>query len=197
MHEIVDTSELSDREKLFVTAYVKNFCATDAARLMGASDASAPSVGCRLLAKPAVQELIQQLVRARLNANLLTIERVDRELARLAFSDIGALYNLDGTLKHPSEMSEDARAALASIEVVEDRLVAGVVTKKIKMYDKGAALALAAKRLGMLVDRVAVGGDPELPPISIEETARRIAFTFAQAMKQRQQALSNPPDDLA
>jgi phage terminase small subunit len=180
----VDTP-LSDREKLFVSEYVKNFNASEAARAVGVSEASARSRGCNMLAKASVQAAVQALVQQRLNRNLLTADRVVQEIARLAFSDVGNLYDEQGLLKSPRDLDPDTRAALASVESVEDRLIAGVSTKKVKMYDKVAALTLAAKHLGMLVDRVAVGGDPGLPPLSIEEGARRIAFAFSRTLASR------------
>jgi terminase small subunit-like protein len=49
----------------------------------------------------------------------ITQDRVLKEIARLAFSDVRATSDEAGHLKHPGELDDDAAAAIAAIEVVE------------------------------------------------------------------------------
>jgi phage terminase small subunit len=65
----------------------------------------------------------------------VTAEKVIREVAALAFSDVRKLFNTDGSLKLIHELDDVTAAAIASIEVEEikaDGVVIGQV-KKIKV----------------------------------------------------------------
>lgn len=76
--------------------------------------------------------------------------QVINEVARLALSDPGRLFNADGALKGIHEMDADVRAAIASIEV-EEITVDGVSigrVKKVKLWDKNSALEKLMKHLG-------------------------------------------------
>ena len=170
---------LTDKVKTFVAEYMVDFNATHAYQRVNpnVADNTARSAASRLMAQPEVQELVAQAMKDRLQRIALTVERVDQEIARLALSDVRKLYNPDGTLKPIHELDDDSAAALASVEVTE---IAGMPmsVRKVKTYDKVAALTLAAKRLGILTEKLSVGGATDLPPISIQEAARRVAFTL-------------------
>lgn len=79
-------------------------------------------------------------------------EKVIREVAALAFSDIRKLFNDDGTVKHVSELDDMTAAAVSSIEVTEmvaeDGTRFGTV-KKIKLWDKNSAQERLCKHLGL------------------------------------------------
>lgn len=79
-------------------------------------------------------------------------EKVIREVAALAFSDIRKLFNDDGTVKHVSELDDMTAAAIAAIDVSEicgsDGTVIGFV-KKIKLWDKNSAQERLCKHLGL------------------------------------------------
>lgn len=175
---------LTDQHRIFVKEYLRDFNATRAYRDSGydASPTTAGPAACRLLARPEIQALVQEGVKARLEKATLDADRVDAEIARLAFSDVRGLYNTDGTLKMPHEWDDATAAAVAAVEVTE---LAGIpmAVKKTKLHGKVEALSLAAKRLGLLTEKLSIGGSDELPPISIEEAARRVAFTLAAGMK--------------
>lgn len=81
----------------------------------------------------------------------VTAAKVQAEIARLAFSDIRDYYDEHGYLKLPKDLSDNAAAALSGIEIDEiwiNKEKAGE-TKKVKLYDKLAALDKLARRLGM------------------------------------------------
>ena len=78
----------------------------------------------------------------------ISVERVIRELARVAFFDPLEFWNEDGTVKPLHEMSEDARRAIVGLDVAEmfegsgeQRRLAGYV-KKFKLANKGCLGAL-------------------------------------------------------
>ena len=65
-------------------------------------------------------------------------------------------------MKNLSELDDDTAAALSGIETLEefegaggDRCLVGH-TKKVRSWDKGRALELLGKHLGMFVDRAKV-----------------------------------------
>src|SRR5215471_13232656 len=106
------------RRTRFAKEYLKDKNATRAAKAAGYSEKSAHVLGCRLLKDPNVRSQIESLLE-KVNAKLdISVERVIRELARLAFFDSLEFWNEDGTVKPLHEMSEDARRAIAGLEVI-------------------------------------------------------------------------------
>lgn len=80
--------------------------------------------------------------------------RTIQELSRLAFVDIRNLFNDDYTLKSVDQLDDDTAAALAGVELVSTTKGTGDYaepewTKKIKTWDKRAALTELMKYLGM------------------------------------------------
>ena len=76
--------------------------------------------------------------------------KILREIDRIAFSDLGDIYNEDGTLKPLSEMPEDARRALSGIETSHVVMGKGddaelVTVQKVKLWNKNHALEQRAK----------------------------------------------------
>jgi phage terminase small subunit len=69
-------------------------------------------------------------------------------LAGAAF-DPARLYHEDRSLKNITEMDDDTRAAIASIEIDESKVDGVVVghTTKIKLWDKNRALEMAMRHL--------------------------------------------------
>lgn len=94
----------------------------------------------------------------------LSLERLDREIERLAFCDPRKFYNPDGTLKPVVDLDDDTAATIASVETITKILGRGarkrskVTVAKLKTWSKTDALQLAARRLGALQDRVALSG---------------------------------------
>lgn len=94
----------------------------------------------------------------------LTAERILKEMAKLAFSDIRNLYREDGTLKEPHEWDDATAAAVSSIDVTqefdgrgEDKKVSGYL-KKVKTWDKSKNLEMLAKHFKLLTDKVEHSG---------------------------------------
>jgi len=145
-----------------VKEYLIDQNATRAAIAAGYSAKTAKQQGSDLLTNPDVREAVRR-GNAKHNAKLdLTIDRVRKEIARLAFYDPIDFWNENGTAKPMHEISEDARPAIAGFETAElfegtgeDRGLAGYI-KKFKLVSKVHALELAARHLKMLTDKVEV-----------------------------------------
>ena len=155
---------LTPRQQRFCQEYIIDRHITNAAIRAGYSKKGARTSGWDCLQLPAVKVEIQRLmadVGARLNTS---VERIEKELARIAFADFGELLTKDGGVLAPGDMPEDARRAVSSIHVEElhDGSTGGRLTK-LRFWDKLHALELLGKRHGMFVDRaeVKVTGDSE------------------------------------
>lgn len=149
-------SAVAQRRKAFAKAYVANGRnGTQAAITAGFSKNGADVVAARLLGDARVSALIEELTEKHSAAADLTIERTLREVARLAYFDPRKLYDDEGNMKQPHEWDDATAAAIGSIEVLEefegsgeDRRMSGY-TKKVKPWDKNAALEKAMKHLGL------------------------------------------------
>ena len=167
---------LNDKQMQFVAEYLIDLNATQAATRAGYSARTANEQGARLLANVSVREALQKSMKERSKRTEITQDRVLQELARIAFFDIRTLYNDDGTLKRPDQLSDDAGAVLTGIDVIEmaggqkngdGEISIPMFTKKTKIPDKVAALSLAMRHLGMLKDKMehsGPGGIPLAPP---------------------------------
>ena len=118
----------------------------------------------RLKSAEAIQARVAELVEAGARHAKVDIERVIRELAVIGFSDIRQLFDEAGNLKRPAEMSAEAAAAVASIEVVTRSLGDGEVEHihKIRTWNKPRALEMLGRHLAMFTDHVKVDGLEEM-----------------------------------
>jgi phage terminase small subunit len=153
------------RRSRFIKEFLIDQNASRAAIAAGYSPKSAHVTGSRLLNDVKVRRAIE-IRNARLNEKAdVTVERVKLELARLAFYDPLAYWNEDGTAKPLHEIGEDARRAIAGLDVAElftgngeDRGLAGYI-KKFKLADKGAALERLGRHLQMFPTKVEISGE--------------------------------------
>jgi phage terminase small subunit len=153
--------KLTPRQERFVAEYLIDLNASAAARRAGYRG-DANTIGPRLLADVGVRSHIEAAKAQRMERTQITQDRVLQELARIAFFDIRRLYTAEGGMKAPHELDDDAAAVLSGVEVTEefegsgaDRVQVGH-TKKAKVFDKGTALTLAMRHLGMLTDKLEV-----------------------------------------
>src|SRR5215472_4851838 len=127
------------RRTRFAKEYLKDKNATRAAKAAGYSEKSAHVLGCRLLKDPNVRSQIESSLE-KVNAKLdISVERVIEELGRLAFFDPLEFWNEDGTAKPLHEISEDARRAIAGLEVAE--LFVGASSRSALSTDVFSTLA--------------------------------------------------------
>jgi len=151
---------LNERQRAFVTEYLKDRNATQAYIRAGYKGGNAHAVGAsasRLLAQAGVAHEL-----ARIDAE--TLRRVQKRtgvglaktlegISRNAFYDIRRLFNDDGTPKGVHELDDDTAAAIEGIDVVElwegrgeDRRQTGTI-KKYKLASRSSALDMLMKHL--------------------------------------------------
>lgn len=148
-------SALNPKQRMFVSEYLVDLNATQAAIRAGYSKKTAEVQGPRLLGNDRVAEAIQKGMQKRQTNLEISAERLDREAARIAFFDIRKLYREDGSLKAISELDEDTARAISGIEVTtvgneQDGLS---FIRKYKTASKEKGLELLYRRLGLLLDR--------------------------------------------
>ncbi len=162
--------KLTEKQKLFVTEYLVDLNATQAAIRAKYSPNTAQRIGSENLSKPLIAAAIA-VERERLKSDLdITPERVLKELAALAFVDMSQAYNADGHLLNIHDMPEDVRRCISGFELEShDKLGITTYTKKIKNADKKGALELLGKHLALFTDRIEHSGSINLTKMSDDE----------------------------
>jgi len=156
---------LTARRKKFISEYLVDQCATQAAVRSGYSPTRASTTGWELLQEPEVKSAIDRALDERIKENGITVDRILSELAMIAFSDLSDFVDISKSgivLKDVSNLPPKATKVLS--EASQNKW--GQV--KIKLHSKIHALELLGKYLNLFKDRIALGGDPDAPPISVD-----------------------------
>lgn len=139
-----------------------------------------PSAAHYVFHKPDVQRRIHELQTEHATAVMATAQRTMAEIGRIAFGDIRDLFDESGNLLPVDQLDSDAAARVASIDVEvrwegkgEDAVP--VTVKKVRTYDKMAALGLLAKHFKLVGDE----GD------GVNALASALADRLRQARKNR------------
>lgn len=145
---------LQPDESKFVAEYLIDFNATRAYMAVHprAAYGTARTLASRLLAKDNISRAIGEEARKTTAKLELTRERVLLETARLAFFDPRKMLHADGRPKALHELDDDTAAAIAGLDIVEERDGDGLVighVKKYKVAEKNASLERAAKILAL------------------------------------------------
>lgn len=151
---------LTPSQKIFVDEYLLCLNGTEAVRKTnpGCSRYTAHRKSKYMLGKPAVQEAIEYYMSKRIAKREIKAEMIMEELARVAFQDIRNVvsFNEQGvTFKRSEELDDDTAR---SISEISETVTQHGGTKRVKMYDKLAALELLGRHLGMWKDRVEHSG---------------------------------------
>jgi len=139
--------ELRPKEKLFISEYLKDFNATQAAIKAGYSKKTAKEQGYEILTKPHIQNAVKKQVEAILSDNKGLALRIVKECEKIAFSKLDDFLEFDDdgvTLKSSNDVDT---SALESVQFDETRGPKGGLTvkKKVKQHDKLKALDILAK----------------------------------------------------
>lgn len=146
---------LNDRQRRFCEEYLKDLNATKAAERAGYSKKTAPFIGSENLNKPQIKAQIQKLQDARSKRTEITADRVLKELAKIGFSDLKDYMSWnDEKITIIDSQNVDAKA-VSEVMYTEttipqkngDDIIK--IQKKIKLYDKVAALTKIGEHLGM------------------------------------------------
>lgn len=148
---------LTARQSAFVTEYMVDLNATQAAIRAGYSERTAQEQAARLLGNAIVAAAIQREMEKRTERVHVDADRTLLELAALAYSDITDVAQWDGDtfrLTPSSELSPQARRSIQSIKVRRNRQVQRdetgaweTETIEVKLWDKVAALDKVMRHL--------------------------------------------------
>jgi len=169
---------LSNKQIRFCEEYLVDSNSTQAAIRAGYSEKTAYSIGSENLKKPEIADYLKILKEKQTERTFISADKVLREAAKLSFSDIRDYYNEDGSLKNITDLSDDAAAALAGVEVDEifewidgNKKHVGY-SKKIKLYNKLDGIEKLMKHLNLYEkDRNAAAANITVPAPIVYNTA--------------------------
>ena len=147
--------DLTDKQLRFCEEYVVDMNATQAAIRAGYSEKTANEQASRLLANVSVQEKISLLKKELSEKTGVNAQMVINELARIAFGDVRCMFSADNNLLDIRQLEDKEAATIASVEIFEEFSGRGEnktfigYTKKVKMWDKVAALDKLGKYFGI------------------------------------------------
>jgi phage terminase small subunit len=156
MSEQLPRVRFTPKQRLFIEAYLISKNATKAAIAAGFSERSANNQGTRLMANDAIRGEIEARLAATFDRYAVTSDRIIRELALIAFGNIGDFIEVqaDGSLVVDfGTATREQMASLKSVEIDKRPIAgaaAGVRRVKINLSDKRQALMDLAKIARML-----------------------------------------------
>jgi len=145
--------ELTPNQRVFCDEYLKDRNGTRAylaAYKNVKSENTAAVEASKNLRKPKLKKYLDAISAQLAEKNEITVSRILKEEARLAFSDLGDIFNGRTTIP-PDQLPEDVRRAIAGVEVTTRTFDDGSseTTYKYKFWDKGKALQRLERHLGM------------------------------------------------
>ncbi len=187
--------QINEKEARFVRHYATALNAGEAALAAGYGKGSiktAREIASRLRRRPEIAAAIAQYINDFVGT---TRARVLEEIAKIAFADFTdyGTVNPDGTLTiHPHvNLTPDQTAAISSIE--EHITERGERTLRVRLYDKGAALALLTRITGMHISRTEISG-PGGAPVQVDTTndvARRVMARLDEIAARQQATITH------
>lgn len=140
---------LLEMEELFVSEYVKDFNATQAAIRAGYAKRTAKQQGHKLLRRPEVAEAIGRLTNRVLARNEVNASRVVAWLLERAELDAGEMFGEDGELLPVKAMPEHVRRCVESYEMTK-------FGPKVKLQPRQGAIDALAKYHQLFVEKMQV-----------------------------------------
>ncbi len=144
-------TKLTPKQERFVTEYLVDLNATQAAIRSGYSKHTAEQQGSRLLRNAQISAVVAASRQKLAQKREITIESIAQELALLGFARMGDYVDDKQQLR---PVTYEQTAAIAEIRVAKNG------ERKVKLHDKRAALVDLGKYLGMFD---APGSSPENP----------------------------------
>jgi phage terminase small subunit len=147
----------ANRRLVFAHAYIANGGnATEAAKAAGFSHKTAKVQGSRLLTHVDVSALIAQNAEKLAKKYDLHADMLVRSIVQEINFDPAKLFDRDGRLLPLSQMDEDTKAVLTSVEITEEEIkgagkktIGTLRTAKVKWAPKQGAREQGMKHLGM------------------------------------------------
>lgn len=157
---------LTPKQERFIAEYLIDLNATQAYIRAGYSKKGAEVSACQVLRNPKVAAAVAARKTVQLDRAELSATRVLEEMRRLAFMDVGVLFDTLGNLRPLHTMSAEERSAIAGVEVIIKNAEAGDgktdKVHKVKLCDKVRVLEMLGKHYKLLSDTINVTADDAL-----------------------------------
>lgn len=163
---------LTPRQQRFVSEYLVDLNATQAAIRAGYSAKTAKAQGSRLLTNVDVQASIAERQQARSRRTEISADRVIAEYARIAFADPRRImsWGPDGVTLLPSaSLTADDAAVVAEASQTTSE---GGGSIRVKLVDKLGALNSLARHLGLLTDKVKIEASVTQGPAGLPDLSK-------------------------
>lgn len=144
---------MTPKQARFVEEYLVDLNATQAAIRAGYSAKRAQEIGYQQLQKTPVQQALMVAQRERSARTGITADRVVKEIARVAFSDMRKLmtWGPSGVSLVPSDRLDDESAA--AVSEVSETVTKDGGSLKLKLHNKVEALEKLARHVGLYDQR--------------------------------------------
>lgn len=166
------TAALTHKQAIFVTEYLIDLNATQAATRAGYSKRSARYAGCKLLTNANIKAAVEQEIEARKQRNIISADEIVRILADLIRSDMADFIQIDeggairafplGTLAEgKSKLIKKVREkrVIRTTKGTEDNPDGEQIldsTYEFELHDKIKPIELGMRHLGMLTDKTEI-----------------------------------------
>lgn len=166
---------LNLKQQRFVSEYLIDLNATQAAIRAGYSAKTAKQIGSRLLSHVDVSEAIERGQAKVAEKHGVTLESIVSELAKIGFANMNDYMRIgadgDPSLDF-SQLTRDQAAALCEVTVEDFKDGRGEESRdvrrvKFKLSDKRAALVDLGKHLGMFTEKVQLSAGAGLSAILV------------------------------
>jgi phage terminase small subunit len=177
---------LTPREQAFISYYLIDPNATQAARLAGYSPKTARQIGYENLTKPHIVAEIKRRRATMLDALQMDADEIVTRLTRHARGNLGAFLDDEGRFDLATARANGDLDTLKKLKITETVTTENdkpVTTRKIELelHDVQGALVTLAKRFNLFPNRVETNLAEELAKLGMTETdaVRELAQTIA------------------
>jgi phage terminase small subunit len=164
---------LTAKQKIFADEYLIDLNATRAYKVAYPkvkNDETAAANSSRMLRNAKVEDYIQKRMKDREKRTEITQDMVLKELAKIGFANVTDYVTIEGPyvkVKQTTDMPEDKLGAIAGIKE-------GANGIEIKLNDKGKALELIGRHLGMFKDKLEVSGTLETEKTKLDDLIKQM-----------------------
>ncbi|MBT7163662.1 MAG: terminase small subunit [Victivallales bacterium] len=135
---------LTHKQRAFVTEYIQDYNATQAAIRAGYSPRTAATLGCRLLSSPGVQEAVRGLRQRAETQAVCSLRDCCQRLTQIIRANVSDFIGPDGKL------SMDGNGNPAALqEAIQEEFPDGRARVRVKLRDPVAAMARLSAFLGL------------------------------------------------
>lgn len=169
--QVIQNTELTDKQQLFCIHYIRCFNATKAyQKAYGVDYATAASIGYRLLEKDGVKQEIHRLKQNRLNREFLSESDVFQKYMDIAFADVTDFVEFGNEdVDVILDTGERKTITVSHVNIKNDADVDGTIISEVSKGKDGVKVKLAdrMKALQWLTDHMDLATDKQKAEIAL------------------------------